>query len=127
MQGTVLRNAPPIDHRAAQRAEILDHYARIRPIEARMPAANAPCPNAQDAFRRPPYVEWQGQLPLLHGTIFVTQDQSQHRLLRKHPLIGGAAHTPRSEEHTSELQSLMRISSDVFCLKKTNIKTNHNQ
>src|SRR3546814_8530339 len=25
---------------------------------------------------------------------------------------------PRSEEHTSELQSLMRISYDVFCLKK---------
>src|SRR3546814_2320618 len=30
----------------------------------------------------------------------------------------------RSEEHTSELQSLMRISYDVFCLKK---KTNHNR
>src|SRR3546814_8129636 len=28
----------------------------------------------------------------------------------------------RSEEHTSELQSLMRISSAVFCLKKTNTK-----
>src|SRR3546814_3924470 len=27
-------------------------------------------------------------------------------------------HRPRSEEHTSELQSLMRISSAVFCLKK---------
>src|SRR3546814_370526 len=27
----------------------------------------------------------------------------------------------RSEEHTSELQSLMRISYDVFCLKKKNI------
>src|SRR3546814_3877803 len=27
---------------------------------------------------------------------------------------------PRSEEHTSELQSLMRISYDVFCLKKKN-------
>src|SRR3546814_2187195 len=26
----------------------------------------------------------------------------------------------RSEEHTSELQSLMRISYDVFCLKKQN-------
>src|SRR3546814_10086578 len=26
--------------------------------------------------------------------------------------------TPRSEEHTSELQSLMRISYAVFCLKK---------
>src|SRR3546814_1205233 len=31
-------------------------------------------------------------------------------------------HAPffRSEEHTSELQSLMRISYAVFCLKKTN-------
>src|SRR3546814_7880144 len=28
--------------------------------------------------------------------------------------------TPRSEEHTSELQSLMRISYAVFCLKKKN-------
>src|SRR3546814_6717944 len=27
-------------------------------------------------------------------------------------------HHHRSEEHTSELQSLMRISYDVFCLKK---------
>src|SRR3546814_6750770 len=32
---------------------------------------------------------------------------------------------PRSEEHTSELQSLMRISYAVFCLKKKNDKT-HN-
>src|SRR3546814_7163004 len=30
----------------------------------------------------------------------------------------------RSEEHTSELQSLMRISYDVFCLKK---KKKHNK
>src|SRR3546814_10612173 len=28
------------------------------------------------------------------------------------------SHRLRSEEHTSELQSLMRISSAVFCLKK---------
>src|SRR3546814_6799322 len=32
----------------------------------------------------------------------------------------------RSEEHTSELQSLMRISYAVFCLKKKNTKTTHN-
>src|SRR3546814_5848767 len=34
---------------------------------------------------------------------------------------------PRSEEHTSELQSLMRISYAVFCLKKKKlqIKLNH--
>src|SRR3546814_7135521 len=31
----------------------------------------------------------------------------------------------RSEEHTSELQSLMRISYAVFCLKKKNIKLNN--
>src|SRR3546814_10583050 len=30
----------------------------------------------------------------------------------------------RSEEHTSELQSLMRISYAVFCLKKKNLITN---
>src|SRR3546814_2062093 len=30
----------------------------------------------------------------------------------------------RSEEHTSELQSLMRISYAVFCLKKKNIQLN---
>src|SRR3546814_5559999 len=30
----------------------------------------------------------------------------------------GAQRRPRSEEHTSELQSLMRISYAVFCLKK---------
>src|SRR3546814_11531330 len=32
--------------------------------------------------------------------------------------IGYAARNIRSEEHTSELQSLMRISYAVFCLKK---------
>src|SRR3546814_3093491 len=31
---------------------------------------------------------------------------------------GRAVHRTRSEEHTSELQSLMRISYAVFCLKK---------
>src|SRR3546814_8200749 len=34
---------------------------------------------------------------------------------------------PRSEEHTSELQSLMRISYAVFCLKKKTTKTNMKQ
>src|SRR3546814_10090751 len=33
-------------------------------------------------------------------------------------LINGASFDDRSEEHTSELQSLMRISYAVFCLKK---------
>src|SRR3546814_4090375 len=33
----------------------------------------------------------------------------------------------RSEEHTSELQSLMRISYAVFCLKKKNKNYKHNE
>src|SRR3546814_3298545 len=33
----------------------------------------------------------------------------------------------RSEEHTSELQSLMRISYAVFCLKKKKLKNKHDR
>src|SRR3546814_7201886 len=36
-----------------------------------------------------------------------------------------AQNAPRSEEHTSELQSLMRISYDVFCSKKTHTIHTH--
>src|SRR3546814_4487843 len=40
---------------------------------------------------------------------------------RDNPLtLRGVAPACRSEEHTSELQSLMRISYAVFCLKKKN-------
>src|SRR3546814_8006004 len=38
----------------------------------------------------------------------------------------GILRAGRSEEHTSELQSLMRISYAVFCLKKKNIQNNTN-
>src|SRR3546814_10418060 len=43
-------------------------------------------------------------------------------LLRLYPQAEGMAEV-RSEEHTSELQSLMRISYAVFCLKKNTIIT----
>src|SRR3546814_7559780 len=49
-------------------------------------------------------------------------------------LLAGRQHDRRSEEHTSELQSLMRISYAVFCLKKkkkkkkiNNKNTNNNK
>src|SRR3546814_3708710 len=38
--------------------------------------------------------------------------------------IVAGAYSGRSEEHTSELQSLMRISYAVFCLKKKKAKRN---
>src|SRR3546814_15397744 len=44
------------------------------------------------------------------GSLPTHPDQGHRRSL--------TAHWQRSEEHTSELQSLMRISYAVFCLKK---------
>src|SRR3546814_2699732 len=42
-----------------------------------------------------------------------------HRLRQRQPAVAGLLRPEqRSEEHTSELQSLMRISYAVFCLKK---------
>src|SRR3546814_7900079 len=41
------------------------------------------------------------------------------------PSRSGTMRSPRSEEHTSELQSLMRISYDGFCLKKKISKHNN--
>src|SRR3546814_8627630 len=52
------------------------------------------------------------------------QGRGGQRLLGLHGIFQGVAKTgtqhgwSRSEEHTSELQSLMRISYAVFCLKK---------
>src|SRR3546814_6899569 len=42
---------------------------------------------------------------------------------KQKPADGIAMPAIRSEEHTSELQSLMRISYAVFCLKKKTTKT----
>src|SRR3546814_7419983 len=46
---------------------------------------------------------------------------AEYRVVRRHRQAVGR----RSEEHTSELQSLMRISYAVFCLKKKTIKSNN--
>src|SRR3546814_6301902 len=46
-----------------------------------------------------------------------------HRSAHGHHPRRSGSDQQRSEEHTSELQSLMRISYAVFCLKKKNIKT----
>src|SRR3546814_3330302 len=59
---------------------------------------------------------WRGERPLhpnapqLHGTGEIKLESAERG--------AGYFTTLRSEEHTSELQSLMRISYAVFCLKK---------
>src|SRR3546814_4148051 len=50
--------------------------------------------------------------------------RAQRRLVRAFGAMDLAWAGDRSEEHTSELQSLMRISYAVFCLKK---KKTHNE
>src|SRR3546814_7205949 len=51
----------------------------------------------------------------------LTRLQSSLDLMRD---VAWADQPDRSEEHTSELQSLMRISYAVFCLKKKNNRKN---
>src|SRR3546814_1939967 len=82
-------------------------------------------------FRRPGiYIRWaRGMLMIYQGLtysrgamdkvfdrIFETPVRTEAR-----KKVSEVTSADRSEEHTSELQSLMRISSAVFCLKK---KTN---
>src|SRR3546814_8111355 len=50
------------------------------------------------------------------------QDQARNIVLAG---VSGEDDIPRSEEHTSELQSLMRISYAVFCLKKKKNRIKH--
>src|SRR3546814_10821507 len=54
--------------------------------------------------------------PARHGARAFARCRCRARLARASP--GQESATSRSEEHTSELQSLMRISYAVFCLKK---------
>src|SRR3546814_3624770 len=50
-------------------------------------------------------------------------DPTHHHGAPAHGLVMGVARLRRSEEHTSELQSLMRSSYAVFCLKKKKKKS----
>src|SRR3546814_5486531 len=54
------------------------------------------------------------------GNLLAAYDYSRSSAI----LAGDRSYAIRSEEHTSELQSLMRISYAVFCLKKKKKKHN---
>src|SRR3546814_5391330 len=64
------------------------------------------------------------------GAVRVGALDRGRRCLRRHARLrrlGPGQGTLRSEEHTSELQSLMRISYAVFCLKKKTTKEASNR
>src|SRR3546814_13986539 len=59
-----------------------------------------------------------------YTTLFRSPRHPPHR---RHPRAVGREKRGRPEEHTSELQSLMRSSYAVFCLKKNNgLQAQHN-
>src|SRR3546814_3724506 len=67
-----------------------------------------------------------GAVMLMQPTYFFTDDLDRDAVdaFEKYDLISAPVLNLRSEEHTSELQSLMRISYAVFCLKKKKRKRN---
>src|SRR3546814_2005840 len=72
----------------------------------------------------------QDHLLIAHGMIddnvfFKDSVMMAQRLIELRKDKWEIAPYPRSEEHTSELQSLMRISYAVFCLKKKKTTTNN--
>src|SRR3546814_6746716 len=102
---------------------------------------NATCSTPPHGPRRHPgsgadplaFAPFQTTGPLLEHTRAPTLHRAAPARLVGTGLAGGAAGArrrrmvrlamARSEEHTSELQSLMRISYAVFCLKKKTKKT----
>src|SRR3546814_6599704 len=70
--------------------------------------ANADQPDPEQGFA------W---LPAQARRQFAHRSDRQSRTVAQY-VYSIALPVPRSEEHTSELQSLMRISYAVFCLKK---------
>src|SRR3546814_8650810 len=84
-----------------------------------------------------PHMKWQlrTQLKALHRRfghtmIYVTHDQTEALtfadkvvVMYEGEVVQIGTPEERSEEHTSELQSLMRTSYAVFCLKKKNTQT----
>src|SRR3546814_5954699 len=71
------------------------------------------------------------QSPCHRGRPHMNQKTAQKRIpfesAKCHPALTPRPANDRSEENTSELQSLMRISYAVFCLKKQLYSKHHNK
>src|SRR3546814_8424498 len=113
-----LRTLKPRSHarrRVGQLARRLSHYRRSE-------AARAGCRGARRAARgraSDADVHGAGVAVAALDAGRAQEPQARRWLNRAAPLPPASRACPsRSEEHTSELQSLMRISYAVFCLKK---------
>src|SRR3546814_7076749 len=122
---------------AAVDAELEETPVRPRADQELLELAGAVVVHAAAAMARLEVALVQGELLVgalrvhhAHGDVGIAAqaaalaavgDEVGHRHAHCH--AGAAVAAVRSEEHTSELQSLMRISYAVFCLKKKNTNT----
>src|SRR3546814_241386 len=95
-----------------------DQIARVEAIIRSMTPAERADVDLIDGSRRARIAKGSGSDPGEVGQL-VKQFKEMQKLMKRMPGISGTkkALGKRSEEHTSELQSLMRISYAVFCLK----------
>src|SRR3546814_4871265 len=85
----------------------------------RLSDAGLSCPDWPTCYGRAAWPTAAGQVDDHAATAIRAVDTSKAWREQFHRMIAGALGVlVRSEEHTSELQSLMRISYAVFCLKK---------
>src|SRR3546814_1851304 len=90
--------------------------------------ASGPLPKKRERWSRDPVAMSVLSSGLAHDALRAHRQHDDHddegehhpvgREVGEPELLGEADEQGRSEEHTSELQSLMRISYAVFCLKK---------
>src|SRR3546814_9602625 len=83
---------------------------RITDTNWRTPCKHVPATCSRWPWPPPCFPRWPWRRASMHTVRSMAQSVARRRY--------------RSEEHTSELQSIMRISYAVFCLKKTRKNTN---
>src|SRR3546814_2860348 len=95
---------------------------RFKEVRRRQSRTRIHASVAQLAEQRSPKPQVVGSSPTWRATC---GSYAKRGSPRTNPPTGQSGNfvNSRSEEHTSELQSLMRISYAVFCLKKKNIHT----
>src|SRR3546814_4737748 len=107
-------HGPRAVHETQTSEHVLEHRVDGVAIGQQVALATAEVRRVAD-FRRPRLQVVAGDADVEHLAVL---DEVQQRR-RRHALdVVVEAQLRRSEEHTSELQSLMRISYAVFCLKK---------
>src|SRR3546814_6886475 len=96
------------------RADIEESKSNVA-MNAWLPQASYPCGNFSDTSSLK-FQRTKGSIGHAFAVCIRTENQNQ---VSFYPFV---PHEIRSEEHTSELQSLMRISYAVLCLKKKRTK-----